>query len=148
MNEDCETCLINFCRRGLAKMPVGRGTPKMKQVPKRVAPEPWSLLTSDCVASGNAGGVNPVRVHALLGGPNVLAEFDGSWLHAALRDGLMDCSGGMQTTNDDRRVWLVRPYDPLRDATNASEMYFILTTIRNVFRRGGVVPAQGEILKM
>ena len=100
------------------------------------------VLTSDCRVVGRTPHEPAaVRVHAVLDRA-VLAEFAGSWLHAMLRDRLLDCSArigsadavspsGSSSAADRPIVWTARPFEPFEADTispNASraEIFFLM----------------------
>ena len=105
------------------------------------------ILTSDCRVLGR-GPHEPaaVRVHAVLD-MGVFAEFAGSWLHATLRDRLLDCSAhkgsasaispstwaaaGSSAAADSPIVWSARSFEPFEEdgiSANASraEIFFVM----------------------
>ena len=92
----------------LARRPAGGGPPTC-------------MLTSLCM---DVARKQPVLVHAML--DNMLgSELPSSWLHAVIRDRVLDCSGGIRPSTH-RPVWRAGPFAPdMAAGGNMSEILFM-----------------------
>lgn len=99
------------------------------------------IFTSACsVVSPRPGEPEKLRVHTIFYNNGRVGDLPGSWLLAAIHDGVLDCGGNGATRQSDsgrRTLWIGGPFSPLRNVSSPEEAELLFLPLESEFNDVG-----------
>ena len=99
------------------------------------------IFTSACsVVSPRPGEPEKLRVHTIFYNNGRVGDLPGSWLLAAIHDGVLDCGGNGATRQSDsgrRTLWIGGPFSPLRNVSSPEEAELLFLPLESAFNDVG-----------